>query len=67
MVIWSELRMAQYRDNDHVEDASHFITSTTVDRKFRKISLFEGMISFLLKLTVRPWIYYHSHHCGSNR
>ena len=25
MVIWSEFRMVQYKDNDHREDASHFI------------------------------------------
>ena len=25
MVIWSEFRMEQYRDNDHREDASRFI------------------------------------------
>ena len=27
MVIWSEFRMGQYRDDDHREDASHFIKS----------------------------------------
>ena len=28
MVNWSEFRMRQYRDDDHQEDASHFIIST---------------------------------------
>ena len=26
-VIWSEFRMGQYRDDDHREDAPHFITN----------------------------------------
>ena len=25
MIIWSEFRMGQYRDDDHREDAPHFI------------------------------------------
>ena len=36
MVIWSEFRLRQYRDNDYWEDAPHFTTSK---RFLSKISI----------------------------
>ena len=33
MAMWSEFGMGQYRDNDHREDASHFIIYNLGDFK----------------------------------
>ena len=35
MVIWSEFRMGKYRDDDHREDAPHFITDTRNSRLYQ--------------------------------
>ena len=39
MVIWPAFRMGQYRDDDHQEDASHFILGRK--RHFRKTTSFD--------------------------
>ena len=53
MVIWSEFRMGQYRDDDHREDAFHFTISCRVRRILRINSPF---ITEQIKRRFCSWI-----------
>ena len=43
MVIWSEFRLGKYRDDDHREDASHFII-------IHRVQFYRGYLRLILKI-----------------
>ena len=59
MVIWSEIRMGQYRDDDHREQAPDFITIYNASRTKVVTDIFDDLSAGISAMLIQPLVDFH--------